>query len=79
MIKDNTISILTPTRNRPNNCERFIKSIYNTAKNPGNIELHFYVDNDDPSLEAYKSLAKLLCTVVYFDVSSITVSLNIFS
>ena len=58
MIKDNTISILTPTRNRPNNCERFIKSIYNTAKNPGNIELHFYVDNDDPSLEAYKSLAK---------------------
>ncbi len=58
MLRDNTISILTPTRNRPNNCQRFIKSIYNTAKNRGNIELFFYVDNDDPSLEAYKSLAK---------------------
>ena len=52
MLRDNTISILTPTRNRPNNCQRFIKSIYNTAKNRGNIELFFYVDNDDPSLEA---------------------------
>ena len=58
MIKDSSIAILTPTRNRANNCERFIKSIYNTAKNRGSIELHFYVDNDDPSIEAYKSLAK---------------------
>ena len=33
------ISILTPTRNRPNNCERFIKSIYNTAWERGAVEL----------------------------------------
>ena len=52
------ISILTPTRNRPNNCERFIKSIYNTAWARGGIELLFYVDNDDPAIEAYKSLEK---------------------
>ena len=58
MIKDSSIAILTPTRNRANNCERFIKSIYNTTKNRGSVELHFYVDNDDPSIEAYKSLAK---------------------
>ena len=53
---DNMISILTPTRNRPNNCERFIKSIYQTTKNRGNIELLFYVDKDDPSIGAYMSL-----------------------
>ena len=56
MIQD-TISILTPTRNRPNNCERFIKSINATALKHERIELLFYVDDDDPSLEAYKSLA----------------------
>ena len=52
------ISILTPTRNRPNNCERFIKSIYNTAWERGNIELLFYVDKDDPAVEAYKDLER---------------------
>jgi glycosyltransferase involved in cell wall biosynthesis len=57
MINETTISILTPTRNRPNNCERFIKSIYATASDKTKIELFFYVDNDDPALEQYKSLA----------------------
>ena len=52
------ISILTPTRNRPNNCERFIKSIYNTAWERGAVELLFYVDNDDPALGSYRSLEK---------------------
>jgi glycosyltransferase involved in cell wall biosynthesis len=52
------ISILTPTRNRPNNCERFIKSIYNTAWERGGIELLFYVDKDDPAVEAYKDLER---------------------
>ena len=52
------ISILTPTRNRPNNCERFIKSIYNTAWERGGIELLFYVDKDDPALQVYKDLEK---------------------
>jgi glycosyl transferase/beta-hydroxylase protein BlmF len=52
------ISILTPTRNRPNNCERFIKSIYQTTKHRGNIELLFYVDKDDPSMGSYMSLQR---------------------
>ena len=52
------ISILTPTRNRPNNCERFIKSIYNTTWERGAVELLFYVDNDDPALGSYRSLEK---------------------
>ena len=49
-------SILTPTRNRPNNCERFIKSVYNSARTKKNVEMLFYVDNDDPAINAYKSL-----------------------
>ena len=49
-------SILTPTRNRPNNCERFIRSVYNTATSKENVEMLFYVDNDDPARDAYKSL-----------------------
>ena len=50
------ISILTPTRNRPNNCERFIRSIYNTCSNRNSVELLFYVDDDDPALDSYLSL-----------------------
>ena len=49
-------SILTPTRNRPANCERFIKSVYNSARTKKNVEMLFYVDNDDPAIDAYKSL-----------------------
>ena len=49
-------SILTPTRNRPNNCERFIKSVYNSTRTRKNVEMLFYVDNDDPAINSYKSL-----------------------
>ena len=56
MVRNMRISILTPTRNRPNNCERFIKSIYNTASQRDRVELLFYVDKDDPAVETYKSL-----------------------
>ena len=49
-------SILTPTRNRPANCERFIKSVYNSATKRQNVEMLFYVDDDDPAIDAYKSL-----------------------
>ena len=49
-------SILTPTRNRPANCERFIKSVYNSTNTKKNVEMLFYVDEDDPAIGAYKSL-----------------------
>jgi hypothetical protein len=52
------ISILTPTRGRPDNCKRFIKSIYETTLHKNTIELFFYVDRDDSALGAYMSLQK---------------------
>ena len=50
------ISILTPTRNRPNNCDRFIKSLYETTQYTGTLELLFYVDSDDPAKDIYKEI-----------------------
>jgi glycosyltransferase involved in cell wall biosynthesis len=41
------ISILTPTRERPENVRRLIASVVSTAKEPLNVELLFYVDHDD--------------------------------
>ena len=41
------ISILVPTRKRVQNVKRLIESVYNTAQNIKNIELLFYVDDDD--------------------------------
>ena len=40
-------SIVCPTRNRPNNMMRLYNSIMSTASNPDEIELAFYIDNDD--------------------------------
>lgn len=40
------ISILVPTRNRPDNVERLLESAYRTADLPP--EVWFYVDDDDP-------------------------------
>jgi hypothetical protein len=41
------ISILTPTRSRPENVKRLVSSIFATANNPNEIEILFYVDEDD--------------------------------
>ena len=41
------ISILTPTRERPENVRRLIASVVATAEQPLNVELLFYVDHDD--------------------------------
>jgi hypothetical protein len=43
------ISLLVPTRNRPQNVERLWKSITDTASMPMDIEMVLYVDNDDDS------------------------------
>lgn len=45
------ISLLCPTRNRPDNIERLWKSALETAKDPYGIELVLYIDNDDKSYE----------------------------
>ena len=41
------ISIIAPTRKRPDNVKRLIDSATLTAENQQNIEFCFYVDNDD--------------------------------
>lgn len=48
------ISILLPSRNRPENIERLWNSVKDTADNVDDIEIVIAVDNDDPQLEAYK-------------------------
>ena len=51
------LSMLTPTRGRPDHVKRYIDSIFATADDPSRIELLFYVDNDDPELKGYIHLA----------------------
>lgn len=52
------ISILLPTRNRPDNVRRLYQSIVNTADDIKDIELCFYVDEDDViSLPVIEELA----------------------
>lgn len=41
------ISLLIPTRDRPNNVRRTIESVKNTASRPELVEMLFYVDLDD--------------------------------
>ena len=41
------ISILCPTRKRPNNIKRFIDSIEHTCKDISQVEVIFYIDKDD--------------------------------
>ncbi len=41
------ISVLCPTRKRPQNMERLVKSIYKTSRDPDLIEVIFYIDHDD--------------------------------
>ena len=55
-------SILTPTRNRPEKCERVVKSVKNTTKEHGRVELLFYVDNDDPSMGKYRKIEEVYTT-----------------
>jgi len=43
------ISILCPTRGRPENVKRLVDSVLSTASRSDYLEILFYVDNDDPS------------------------------
>ena len=51
-----TITILTPSRNRPKRLDNFIRSVYDTADHPERIQILNYIDLDDPSIEEYKKL-----------------------
>ena len=41
------ISLIIPTRKRVSNVKRLIESVYNTAQDISNVQLMFYVDDDD--------------------------------
>lgn len=41
------ISLLCPTRHRPDNVKRLVESVFATAGRPNDVELVFYVDDDD--------------------------------
>ena len=41
------ISLIVPTRNRPEQLRKLITSAYETASDPDNVEFCFYIDNDD--------------------------------
>ena len=51
------ISICCPSRGRPTLAKRMADSAINTAKNK-NIEILFYLNNDDTELENYKKVLK---------------------
>ena len=51
------ISLLCPTRLRPESMERVWKSAQETADDPSSIEIVFYMDNDDPlSISKFQEL-----------------------
>lgn len=45
------ISLLLPTRNRPDNLRRFVESARSLASDPDNIEIVAYIDRDDVSYD----------------------------
>ena len=55
---ERTISILCPTRGRPDFLPPHIMSIMETAAEPERLELMFYVDRDDAALSKYEALFK---------------------
>lgn len=48
------ISLLVPSRGRPESLARLAGSVLNTADNPELVELVVFRDKDDPSYEAYE-------------------------
>ncbi|MCT7971871.1 glycosyltransferase family 2 protein [Laspinema olomoucense] len=53
-----TISLLCPTRGRPEQALRLALSVLNTASQPQRVELLFYVDDDDRKQSEYLEVFK---------------------
>jgi glycosyltransferase involved in cell wall biosynthesis len=57
------LSIILPTRNRPSNITRLVNSIFATADNTTDIEMCFYIDDDDTlSIPAINQTAERIAT-----------------
>ncbi|WP_229402853.1 glycosyltransferase family 2 protein [Micromonospora okii] len=52
-----TMSLLCPTRSRPDQAALLLRSLSGTAVAPQRVEVLFYVDADDPDLAVYRELA----------------------
>ncbi len=52
-----TMSLLCPTRGRPDQAALLLRSLSGTAVAPQRVEVLFYVDADDPDLATYRELA----------------------
>ena len=48
------ISVLVPSRHRPEYAKRLFDSINSTKKN--DVEIKFYLNDNDPTIEKYKQL-----------------------
>lgn len=60
------ISILVPTRKRPENITRLVNSVYDTADQPDLIDFVFYIDKDDT--ESRVLLANLNAPLISYNV-----------
>ena len=49
-------SILTPSRARPHRLVSFISSVDASTRVKANVEMIFYIDEDDPHLEGFKTM-----------------------
>ena len=50
------ISILCPTRGRPESCAEMLRTIKQSVSNPHNVRVLLYVDDDDPCVDRYVPL-----------------------
>lgn len=50
------ISLLCPTRERPESAVRYLDSIFSTAGHPERCDVWFYIDKDDPCVFKYTDL-----------------------
>ena len=57
-----TLSLLCPSRGRPEDLARFIESVAATANEPGRVEILVYVDDDDDTRFEYLAAMKRLMT-----------------
>ena len=55
-----SVTLLCPTRGRPKQFERFVRSVVNSASKPERVEILAYVDDDDDEKYAYLMTVKSL-------------------
>lgn len=55
MTRPGTISLLVPSRGRPDGCLAMWRSALDTADDPLSLQLVLYLDDDDPTLPGYRT------------------------